>query len=115
MIGRPDKVKSNGRKAPCSYTTHGRECMLFGTMSPSTGGDAPRFYCAFHFHVVTKDNKLNTFYKFNSWLSEYREMFPVERYSVNYLDDDGYEVTEVGQFHKYEANRLWQMMGNREG
>jgi hypothetical protein len=113
MIERKEKKEEKSYGVQCRFESHGKQCLLKGTISPHTGGD-PRFYCRFHFEALNNGDEFNTYHRFSKWLEEYREMYPKERYSSYMYDDNDKRVELVDQFHKYERNRLWEIMGNRD-
>lgn len=86
------------RRLQCSFENHGKECLLTGDISPHVG-DGARFYCSFHHHILSAGSNLNTFQHFLDWLTEYKEQWRENLYGQS-------------QFHKYDASKLWELMGN---
>jgi hypothetical protein len=112
MIERKEKKEEKSYGIQCRYEHFGRQCRLKGTISPHTGGD-PKFYCKFHYDALSRGDDFNTYHKFTEWLEEYKEMFPKEKYASYCYEENGNRVELIDQFHKYERNRLWEIMGNR--
>jgi len=113
MIERKEKKEEKSYGIRCRFEHMGKQCMLKGDISPHTGSD-PKFYCGFHFDLLGKGSDFNTYHKFTKWLEEYKEKYPRERYASYIYDEHDNRVELVSQFHKYERNRLWEMMGNRD-
>lgn len=96
----------------CKFENMGQQCRLIGDIIPGAG-EGSHFYCSFHMKVITTSGEMNTFKQFINWRDTYIESNPEEIYGSPRHDKSG-EVEEiyVSQFHKYETNQLWQMMGN---
>lgn len=113
MIERKKKEKQEKAGLKCVFEKHGARCSLLGTMSPHTGQE-PRFYCAYHFDVVTRSSDLNSYHKFSEWLTEYLNQYKVSIHGAAQFDRKG-NITEFkgNAFFRYEPKKLWLMMGNK--
>lgn len=102
MLKKDEKKRSVGRfeALRCKFEQLGQQCRLIGDISPGTGEGA-RCYCLFHYKVLTTSSDFNKYTQFVDWLEDYKNGFPVEVYGED-------------QFHKYNQNQLWELMGNRD-
>jgi len=102
-LGRSESKESKvSRKEAlrCKYENQGMQCSLMGDISPS-GGEGARFYCAYHYDMLARHPEERSYYKFQTWLAEYQEIYSEKKYCLG------------DQFHNNSEKTLWRLMGNR--